>query len=155
MQVEQYLPYNFTKYILNIEIVTTWLGNGHTELSIAQGSNGCDNTSHCPHNEGQAYWTGILQNSLWANKDPRPNDIACKWGNKGKVTCLVNRFLMWGSQHIYFAYDVTIHYRTVPLPFSVMAGNQIIWVSWPQWNHACLHLKGQERARVLFSLGFP
>lgn len=48
-------PSQSSKDVLYIRVVSTRLGDGHTQLCIAESPDGCDNSSGDPHNDGHAH----------------------------------------------------------------------------------------------------
>lgn len=73
-------PCQSSKDVLDIGIVSPGLGNGDTQFSVAERSDGCDDTGDNPDDERQAHRAGVLQHAFRTNEDARANDVT--WDKK-------------------------------------------------------------------------
>lgn len=79
-----YLPCEPSKDVLNVRVVSTRLGDGDAQLSVAQCPDGCDDARDDPDNQCEAHRAGILHHALRTDKDTWANDVT--WWNKTRIS---------------------------------------------------------------------
>lgn len=70
-----HLPYQPTKYLSHIWIVSSRFWDRDTQLGVAQRPEGTDPSSANPDDERQSHRTCMLQHSFRWDEDPGANDV--------------------------------------------------------------------------------
>lgn len=65
-----------TKDVLDIGVVSSRLGDGDAQLSVAESSDGGDDACDDPHDQGHAHGAGILHHSLRTDEDTWADNVA-------------------------------------------------------------------------------
>lgn len=70
-----YLPCQPSKDVLDVRVVSTRLGDGDAQLSVAQRPDGCDDACDDPDDQREAHRAGILHHALRTDEDTWANDV--------------------------------------------------------------------------------
>lgn len=84
-------PNHSSKDFGDIQVVSSRLGDGHTQLRITERTDRCDGSGGQPHDDSQTHRASILQDPLGAHKDPRSNDVT--WGSWREIKKLSQKQL--------------------------------------------------------------
>lgn len=76
-------PCQPSENVLDVGVVSSGLGDGDAELSVAQGPDGCDDARDDPDHQRHAHRAGVLQDALRTDEDPRADDVT--FGMKAEV----------------------------------------------------------------------
>lgn len=68
-------PGKSSKDVLDVWVVSSRFEDSDAQFGIAECTNGCDHSGDNPHDESQPHRARILQNALWAHKDPWTDDV--------------------------------------------------------------------------------
>lgn len=81
-------PCQASEDVLDVGVVSTWLGDGDAQLCIAQSPYGCDDARDDPDDQREAHWAGVLHHTLRTDEDTWANDVT--WEIKGKNNLLLD-----------------------------------------------------------------
>lgn len=96
-------PSKSSKDVLDVGIVSSRLGDGDTQLSVAQRPDSGDDPRDYPDDQGHPHGAGVFQNPLWTDEDARADDVTW-WEENREVRILIrgktqgNRLLLKRSE---------------------------------------------------------
>lgn len=68
-------PSQSSKDVPDIRVVSARLGDGHSQLCVAERTDGRDEACADPHHDGDAHRARVLQNPLRTDENPGSNDV--------------------------------------------------------------------------------
>ena len=68
-------PNQASENLCDVGVVASRLGDGDSQLSVAEGAQRRYPPSQHPHDQSQAHGTRVLQDSLWRDEYSRPDDV--------------------------------------------------------------------------------
>ena len=75
-------PGQASEDVLHVGVVSSRLGDGDTQLGVAQRPDGGDDAGDDPHDQGHAHRAGVLQHALRTDEDTRADDVT--WWRKDR-----------------------------------------------------------------------